>query len=149
MVFRRLAYISRVQVPANRVLDEWEAIGGVSQRNNADRGLTGILACDGMFFGQVIEGHDHSIDALFARIRQDARHRDVRVMCYDPTRERRFPRWAMAMVLAPHRRLGLGRFHARPDLGDADWFLDTLADAALRDGPAVYGRAVEPVSLPI
>lgn len=69
---------------------------GESQRNNAQRDLTGALAAHRGLFIQVIEGPEEAIDGLLDRLGRDPRHRDIRVLERTSVERRSFEAWAMA-----------------------------------------------------
>lgn len=71
-----------------------------SRRNNERDGVTGLLYDDGVRFLQVLEGEMDRVDATFARIKADPRHRAVVVLSRRPVEAREFGEWAMAS-LAP------------------------------------------------
>lgn len=74
----------------------------VSIRNNAARGITGLLVYAAGRFIQVLEGEEAVVDALLADIAADARHRDFQVLVCNPIREREFSQWHMGF-----RRVGV------------------------------------------
>lgn len=59
-----------------------------ARARNAERGITGLLVFDGMHFCQHIEGPADAVAPLMARILQDPRHDEVRVV-YESAREAR------------------------------------------------------------
>lgn len=67
-----------------------------SRHNNALDGVTGLLWTDGDRFLQVIEGDDEAIDACYARIRADTRHRAIVTVIERTVERREFGYWAMA-----------------------------------------------------
>ncbi len=72
------------------------------QRNNERLGVTGILVYSDGNFMQVIEGADLVIDALYERIKLDARHRGVVTVHQQAIEFREFQGWSMAYnILAP------------------------------------------------
>jgi hypothetical protein len=118
-----LSYVSHALVGAYdaQMLD----IARASLRNNARSGVTGALYFDGACFFQVIEGEAASVDALFAAILRDERHRAVRVLDLREVARRRFAVWAMKFVDGA----------ARPEL-HARFGYDALAAAS----PATLAR---------
>lgn len=73
-----------------------QAILEQSRHNNAIDGITGLLWTDGHRFLQIIEGDDEAVDACFARIRADPRHRAIVTIVDRPITTREFGYWAMA-----------------------------------------------------
>ena len=66
-----------------------------SARNNALVGVSGQLLAFGDSFLQVLEGSTPSVDAIFQRVRDDRRHRGVRVLERAEVPAREFGAWAM------------------------------------------------------
>ncbi len=76
-----------------------------SRRDNARRGVTGMLLyAEGSFF-QVIEGPAGVIDALYERIARDARHRSVVKIVQEPIEARSFGDWSMGLSVLSRREL--------------------------------------------
>lgn len=67
-----------------------------SRHNNALDGITGLLWTDGHRFLQVIEGGEEAVDACYARIRADIRHRAIVTILERTVDRREFGYWAMA-----------------------------------------------------
>ena len=67
-----------------------------SRRNNARDGLTGLLYSDGVRFMQALEGPADKVEAAYARIRLDPRHRAAVVLSRRDVDEREFGQWNMA-----------------------------------------------------
>ena len=92
----RLLYASRaVETLTKKTID---AILDSSRRNNPDAGITGILCHSGDTFLQVLEGGRAPVNALYNRITQDPRHREVTLLHYQEVTERRFAGWTMGQV---------------------------------------------------
>ena len=93
----RLMYVSRSVLP-DRERDLC-GIAADAQRNNARHGLTGVLLLfeDGVFC-QVLEGAFTQLESRFARIRDDPRHTDLRVLQAEPIGVRRYPGWPMGLA---------------------------------------------------
>jgi hypothetical protein len=89
----QLVYISS---STNRGVDVTDTILATSRRNNARDGLTGLLYADGTRFLQVLEGEPGKVEAAFARIAPDARHRGVVVLSRRTIDAREFGAWEMA-----------------------------------------------------
>ncbi len=62
---------------------------------NERLGITGLLLYRDGFFMQALEGEEETVDALFARIRQDTRHREVLLVYKETIKARSFPDWSM------------------------------------------------------
>lgn len=80
-----------------------------ARRRNVENGISGALIYADRQFLQVVEGTATSVDETFARIQDDKRHRDVRMVCRVPTEERLFERWPMAFLSEPELRPTLQR----------------------------------------
>lgn len=93
-------------------------------RNNARDGVTGLLYFDGKRFLQALEGASDKVEAAFARIQADPRHRAIVVLSRREIDAREFGEWEMA-----HRTPGT----------DADAFIQRVA--ALSAGAAPDVRA--------
>lgn len=92
----RLLYASRAtETLSKKTID---AILASSRRNNPDAGITGILCHSGDTFLQVLEGGRVPVNALYNRITQDPRHREVTLLHYQEVTERRFAGWTMGQV---------------------------------------------------
>jgi hypothetical protein len=71
------------------------------QAHNAAHGVTGVL-CQGQgLYLQVLEGERAAVNALYATILQDRRHRDVQMLSFEEITTRRYPDWSMAHVVLP------------------------------------------------
>ena len=119
----QLVYISSAH-PAGAV--DVAPILQVSRRNNGRDGLSGLLYADGRRFLQVLEGEATKVEAAFARISADPRHRAIVVLSRREIEAREFGEWAMA--------------HRAP-VDDADSFIaqvDALASNAAPDVRATF-----------
>ena len=72
------------------------AILALSRRNNARDGITGLLYADGVRFLQALEGPKEMVEATFARIHADPRHRAVVLLSRRTVETREFGPWKMA-----------------------------------------------------
>ena len=92
----RLMYASRAtETVRPEVLN---AILKKSTHNNPAVGVTGVLCFSGDIYLQVLEGGRMQVSALYNRIAQDPRHRDVVLLSYDEIDERSFASWSMGQV---------------------------------------------------
>ncbi len=66
-----------------------------ARRCNARDDITGALVCRADVYLQMIEGPTGAVDAAYARIREDDRHLDVRLLRRSPVAARLFPGWSM------------------------------------------------------
>ena len=106
----QLVYISS---STTRGLEGLDAILATSRRNNARDGITGLLYADGTRFLQALEGEGAAVEAAFARIRTDPRHRGVVVLSRRTIAVREFGPWDMAARHAGAGGVGLGQLQAR------------------------------------
>jgi hypothetical protein len=67
-----------------------------SQKNNAQRGVTGILIHTKDRFLQVLEGEKDEVMNLYKKIEKDDRHGGSVMRFCEPVSERHFPDWDMA-----------------------------------------------------
>lgn len=100
--YLRLTYASRSTFPFVR--DEAAfppEVGSIlmqSRRNNVRRRLVGgLYFADGCFF-QVLEGRHEDVEALYARLQDDPRHHDLRVLDRREIDAPAFRAWAMKHV---------------------------------------------------
>ena len=87
----QLLYISTMVGEA-----DLDLILGTSRLNNLVHGITGLLYTDGRRFLQVLEGPTVAVDATYARIERDARHRAPVMLSRRDVEKREFGHWAMA-----------------------------------------------------
>lgn len=98
----RLVYASRANFSAGAdnatVNADVARILMQSRRNNPANGLVGALYfADGCFF-QCLEGPALAVDALYARLHQDPRHRDLKVLSRAAVEQASFTGWSMKFV---------------------------------------------------
>ena len=75
--------------------DDIQDILATSRRNNLRDGVTGMLLwADGVFI-QVLEGEPKTVRALFGRIQDDRRHRNVMAVLEQSADTRLFSQWSM------------------------------------------------------
>jgi hypothetical protein len=102
----RLLYASR----SDREIDDAlvASILESSQKHNSEHGITGILCTysQGNVFLQVLEGGRAAVNALYAAIVRDPRHRDVTLLDYAEIAERHFTNWRMGSVNLNRVNLG-------------------------------------------
>ncbi|AKS41437.1 BLUF domain-containing protein [Wenzhouxiangella marina] len=66
-----------------------------SRRNNGPRQIGGVLCYGDDHFFQCLEGERETVEALYERLHEDDRHRDVTLLVKRPVEQRRFKLWAM------------------------------------------------------
>ena len=89
----QLTYISTARSVDNATL---EAILAASRRNNGRDGITGLLLFNGKRFLQALEGPTALVEATYARIATDPRHRAPVILASKHVEARQFGKWAMA-----------------------------------------------------
>lgn len=89
----QIVYVSSAAIGTG--IDPVEILA-TAQRNNEREGVTGALYFDGVRFMQALEGPEAAVEATFARIRADKRHRAVVVLARRTIEQRDFGDWAMA-----------------------------------------------------
>lgn len=90
----QLVYVSSA-TPALIPIDPTPILD-VSRRNNQRDEITGALYSDGQRFLQALEGSEAAVDAAFARIGGDRRHRAIVTLSRRTIAAREFGDWAMA-----------------------------------------------------
>lgn len=104
----RLIYASLSQVDGP-VLQEMRRIRDQAVRNNTPAGLKVALLHIQGWFVEWIEGPDDAMDALLARVDQDARHHSLRVLHRSVGRPRLFRPWIGAIVQSDDTMQQVGR----------------------------------------
>jgi hypothetical protein len=94
----RLLYASRSAAPIDEALVA--SILERSRARNAGAGITGILchSSPGDVFLQLLEGGRAAVNALYADIVRDPRHRELTLLDYSEIKARRFAGWRMGCV---------------------------------------------------
>lgn len=95
IMLTRLIYVSRALSPLPLDLKD---ILASARKNNAPQELTGALCFLNGVYMQYLEGKEALIDSLYLRIRDDRRHRQVRLLERRHIDERSFPAWSMALI---------------------------------------------------
>ena len=108
----RLVYASRATGAIDDALIQ--AICETASARNVGQGITGVLCTQQgqEVFLQVLEGSRADVNALYASIVRDPRHRDVTLLWYEETEQRRFGSWRMGMVDLKRIHLGTILLHS-------------------------------------
>lgn len=69
-----------------------------SRRNNARQAVVGGLYYGNHRFFQYLEGEEDEVRAVYDRIQQDDRHRNVKTLLDEPLQQRTFDNWSMKYV---------------------------------------------------
>jgi Sensors of blue-light using FAD len=114
-----------------------------ARTRNADLGVTGALMLYDDWFAQVLEGPQAVVETLYARIKADTRHDNVRLNEAGPAPRRLFGKWAMAVV-AEHNEPDMPMVATTGGLAQgAPWKISLEQEAILtrlRDLTRGYGR---------
>ena len=92
----RLVYTSQAVALLGPV--ELARVLAASRSANHQAGITGLLLYHQGRFVQCLEGPGGMVDALYARIRGDARHHGVTTLAYQPIARPLFAAWDMAFT---------------------------------------------------
>ena len=115
-----------------------------SRRNNPLKGISGVLVHGGGLFAQILEGPEQTVLRLYAKILDDRRHSDCRIVHISPANERMFQKWSMGVInsapwefqniteLKSHRQ---GTVHSKAFTDAMSGFLRTLNAAQHQDAP--------------
>lgn len=97
-MLKRIKYVSRFAHPMTA--REFKELERVSEANNKERDLTGVLLSSAGLFFQVVEGPKEHVDALWSALQRDTRHRDILLLAAEEgeSLERTFPQWRMRTV---------------------------------------------------
>lgn len=94
---------------------EVQALLASARRNNAARGITGMLLyIEGSFF-QVLEGGADAVDSIYEVIAGDPRHDRVTQIIREPIAQRSFAEWSMGFET-------VARADAQRLVGENDFF---------------------------
>jgi hypothetical protein len=98
----QLIYISRSTFSVSKSFHGIDpSVGRIllkSRTSNQKNGLVGVLYFgDGCFF-QCLEGSEESVDALYAKLHDDSRHTDLKLLSRKPITALSFEDWAMKYV---------------------------------------------------
>ncbi len=89
----RLIYKSRSVTDLN-----WELVRNItdiSEVNNQERGVTGVLIASRTHYLQVLEGKFEEVNATFRRICRDPRHSELSIIAFSVIDYRLFGSWGM------------------------------------------------------
>jgi hypothetical protein len=75
-----------------------DAILKVSERNNANDDITGILMHHNGLFFQILEGEKKLVQDCYNRICLDTRHRAISLLISEPVKSKDFLGWSMRYV---------------------------------------------------
>lgn len=104
-----------------------------ARQHNTQCGITGIMLYGNGYFMQVLEGEQATVHALYERIKQDGRHRDVTAYADKAITQRAFGEWAMAFHHASPQQLAQVAGYLAPDQVRVDAKRLALVDIHLID----------------
>ncbi len=91
-----LSYISK---PSENIDDtEINAIISESRKKNQDLNITGCLIYDHKNFLQILEGRKSRVLEIFDDIKEDKRHREIKITWQGLRESRKFQEWSMALI---------------------------------------------------
>ena len=138
----RYFYISEIAPGVTDV--DVHVILGVAQVNNRRLDVTGMLAQSDGHFAQLLEGRSEVMGPLVARIRQDPRHQQVRMLVQDAIATRQFPRWGMGLIRRDDMADAMHRLHrdGSENNAQARWMIQQLMFFETLPGapPSIGGR---------
>lgn len=96
MYLVRLLYVSKVVKGFST--HDIDALLHTARQHNAQVGITGILAFNGEYFMQILEGDRRAVNKLYHHISTDPRHEQLLLLQMSEIDERLFAVWSMAYV---------------------------------------------------
>jgi hypothetical protein len=137
----RVLYVSRAVGPQTTTVTA--AILATAQAFNRRSGISGVL-CQGQgLYLQVLEGERSAVNALYARIISDPRHKDVEMLHLEEITHRRYAGWSMALVNLSEQDVMVQMKHPEFDPYSASGaFVMTLVDELLASGQRIGLPAV-------
>lgn len=110
----QIIYISRSTLPVKPGSEVDPVVARIlakSRANNRRNGLVGVLYFgDGCFF-QCLEGEEQAVNALYATLEQDPRHKDLNIISRKSIAAPTFKDWSMKYVPAEQAMAALLRRH--------------------------------------
>src|SRR6476659_6984428 len=98
----RITYISRSTFKPTRSKEVIEPnVGRIlaqSVINNRRNGLVGVLYFGNGCFFQCLEGEQSAVDGLYARLQNDKRHKDIKLLLREDISSLTYQEWAMKFV---------------------------------------------------
>jgi len=115
-----LLYVSKVRKPFGQ--DQLKLLTEQSAAANVKRNVTGLLAFNGEYFMQLLEGEDEIVEGLINIIANDRRHSDMIVIRRVDDRVRECPDWSMQSLEVPLEYSGAASeiFNSLPKEFEAD-----------------------------
>ena len=112
-----LVYSSFYTGDTNTVNQDLQDIERVSNSNNADANITGVLFYHRKRFVQVLEGTSSELDKLLLTLSQDDRHDNIEVILRDEIHERSYSGWNMdSFDLSSETQINVSRLRKVTDI---------------------------------
>jgi Sensors of blue-light using FAD len=135
----RLIYRSEnaMNVGGSRLLVHFYDIVATARRRNAETGIDGFLMFDRTRYHQILEGPEQAVNALYAAISKDQRHRNLELLSREAITTRHFKEWSMSSFLSDQPEHPLRtRHNLQPNAAlDANTFLRFALDFVKQDTP--------------
>ncbi|MEM6749734.1 MAG: BLUF domain-containing protein [Planctomycetota bacterium] len=96
MALSHLLYVS--EASASLAEDDLRDIADVSEQNNRERHITGVLFYSAGQFVQLLEGEEEDVRWLFEKVARDPRHHGVRRLVLHEVDRRVFTEWGMGLL---------------------------------------------------
>jgi hypothetical protein len=116
----QITYISAASHPMST--DDLLGLLRECRTNNPARDITGMLLYGNDTFLQTLEGDDGTVDELYARILDDKRHRDAKLLLRKSVGHRQYADWSMGFHRVSDKELqsieGLREFSAKDFTAD-------------------------------
>jgi len=78
--------------------DDLKKILIVGQLKNAALNVSGVVCFNANFFLQILEGEKDAVEAIYAKIVKDTRHRNLKVITQGTLKQRNFAGWSMLFI---------------------------------------------------
>ncbi len=122
-----LVYVSRTTEAF--LEQDIEKIENVSQRNNQQFNITGILVFGNGRFMQFLEGSEINVVRIFSKIKKDSRHHNIDVIRRGSIPKRQFSDWHMRLTYPNEINIRSGVIYNK--LFDAKIKTETVIDYAI------------------
>lgn len=113
--YSRMVYASKATFkpfkPEDSIDREIDDILTTARRENQKNNLVGALYYGHGCFFQCLEGKQDDIDTLYAKLQNDPRHHDLKILSVQPIEQRRFSSWEMKYATIDHEVRGFLKTH--------------------------------------
>lgn len=107
----RLTYASTTNSQPSSIRQDLTDILNEAQQHNAIHGICGVLFYGNDYFFQCLEGEKQVVDALYAKIVKDPRHKNIVTLSYESIKDPRFNNWNLKYVLQEEKVLEFFQQH--------------------------------------